>query len=61
MKGNASVKKLEKEKEELELKVIWDPAILQQSAMQDSNETQMEFPENCLPQLSPHDMAEPLF
>lgn len=61
MKGSTSVKKLKKKKKELVLKVIEDPAILQQSAMQCKNETQMEVPESCLPQLSSHDMAEPVF
>lgn len=61
MKGSTSVKKLKKKKKELVLKVFGDPAILQQSAMQCKNETQMEVPENCLPQLSSHDMAEPVF
>lgn len=41
--------------------MIGDPAILQQSAMECSNETQMEVPENCLPQLSSDDMAESTF
>lgn len=52
---------IKKKKKKLELKVIGDPAILQQSALQCSNETQMEVPENSLPQPSSDDMAEPVF
>lgn len=59
MKGYALVKKLKKKRRNCDWRA--SNAATECNAMQCSNETQMEVPESCLPQLSSHGRAEPVF